>query len=86
MGQVIATITVTNRIDQVLAERVSSAEEVRSCTLDNVFDTVQPCCLPIALSVNPGLVQGKPVETTAGIKQGGFFGMLNSVLRTLRNV
>jgi len=24
MGQVIATITVTNRIDQVLAERVSS--------------------------------------------------------------
>ncbi|WP_230967995.1 hypothetical protein [Nostoc sp. WHI] len=38
MGQVIVTLTVTNRIDQVLAQRgFISSEAVRSYTLDNVF-------------------------------------------------
>jgi len=48
-----ATITVTNRIDQVLAERGFIPAEEVSCTLDNVLvDTVQPCCVYLLLSVN----------------------------------
>ncbi len=60
MGQVIATITVTNRIDQVLAERgFIPIEEVRSCTLDNVL--VDPgatmLCLPTAIIAFPSLLR-----------------------------
>ena len=78
MGQVIATITVTNRIDQVLAERgFIPAEEVRSCTLDNVLvDTgATVLCLPAVIISQLGLVQGgeASVETTAGIKRGRIF-------------
>jgi hypothetical protein len=52
MGQVIAIITVTNRIDRVLAERgFILAEEVRSLTLDRVsINTgVTLLCLPAAI-------------------------------------
>jgi hypothetical protein len=49
MGQVIVTLTVTNRIDQVLAQRgFISQEEIRSFNLDNVLvDTgATLLCLP----------------------------------------
>jgi len=78
MGQVIITITVTNRIDRVLAERgFIPTEEVRSCTLDNVLvDTgATVLCLPAAIISQLGLVQGgeASVETTDGVKPGRIF-------------
>lgn len=78
MGQVIVTLTVTNRIDQVLAERgFIPVKEVRSCTLTNVLvDTgATLLCLPAAIITQLGLVQGgeASVETTAGVQQGRIF-------------
>lgn len=78
MGQVIATFTVTNRIDRVLAQRgFISPSEVRSCTLDEVLvDTgATMLCLPAVIISQLGLVQGGEanVETAAGVKQGRIF-------------
>ena len=78
MGQVIATLTLTNLIDQVLAQRgFISPEEVRSCTLDDVLvDTgATMLCLPTAIISQLGLVQGGEanVETAAGVKQRRIF-------------
>lgn len=78
MGQVIITLTLTNRIDQVLAQRgFISSEEVRSCTLNDVLvDTgATILCLPTAIISQLGLVQGGEanVETSAGVKQGRIF-------------
>ena len=78
MGQVIATITVTNRIDQVLADRgFIPAEEVRTRTINNVLvDTgATVLCLPAAIISQLGLVQGgeATVETAAGVKPGRIF-------------
>lgn len=78
MGQVIATLTVTNRIDLVLRERgFISSEKVHSCILDDVLvDTgATMLCLPAAIISQLGLVQGGDVnvETTAGVKQGRIF-------------
>lgn len=78
MGQVIATLTLTNRIDQVLRERgFISPEEVRSCILDDVLvDTgATMLCLPTAIISQLGLVQGGEanVETAAGVKLGRIF-------------
>lgn len=78
MGQVIATLTVTNRIDQVLAERgFIPAEEVRKTTLTDVLvDTgATLLCLPSAVIAQLGLVQGGEarVETSAGVQKGRIF-------------
>jgi predicted aspartyl protease len=78
MGQVITTITVANRIDQVLADRkFISSEEVRSCVLDNVLvDTgATLLCLPAAVIRQLGLVAGETanIETTAGVQPGRIF-------------
>ena len=78
MGQVITTITVTNRIDRVMAERgFISAEEVRSVLLDNVVvDTgATLLSLPARIISQLGLIQvgERDVETSAGIKKGRFF-------------
>lgn len=78
MGQVIVSLTLTNLIDQVLQERgFISAEEVRSCTLDNVLvDTgATMLCLPTVIINQLGLVQSGEanVETAAGVKQGRIF-------------
>ena len=78
MGQVIVALTVTNRVDQVLAQRgFIPPEEVRACTLDDVLvDTgATMLCLPAAIISQLGLVQGGKVnvETTAGVKQGRIF-------------
>ncbi len=78
MGQVITTITVTNRIDRVMAERgFISTEEVRSVTLDNVVvDTgATLLSLPAPIISQLGLIQvgERDVETSAGIKKGRIF-------------
>ena len=78
MGQVITTITVTNRIDRVMAERgFISAEEVRSVILDNVVvDTgATLLSLPDRIISQLGLIQvgERDVETSAGIKKGRIF-------------
>ena len=49
MGRVTATITVTNEVDKILAERgFIPAEQIRSITLDNVLvdQRVTRLCLP----------------------------------------
>ncbi|WP_445637808.1 Aspartyl protease [Nostoc sp. DSM 114161] len=76
--QVIVTLTVTNRIDRVLAEQgFISLQEVRSCTLDDVLvDTgATLLCLPASVISQLGLVQGgeAQVETAAGVEQGRIF-------------
>ena len=78
MGQVITTLTVTNRIDQVLHQRgFIPPEEVRTITLDNVVvDTgATMLCLPAAVISQLGLIQqGETnVETSAGVKKGRIF-------------
>ena len=78
MGQVITTITVTNFIDLVMAERgFIAAEEVRSVTLDNVVvDTGATLLfLPDPIISQLGLIQvgERDVETSAGIKKGRIF-------------
>ena len=78
MGQVITTITVTNRIDRVMAERgFIAAEEVRSLILDNVVvDTgATLLSLPARIISQLGLIQvgERDVETSAGIKKGRIF-------------
>ena len=76
--QVLTTITVTNRIDRVMAERgFISAEEVRSVILDNVVvDTgATLLSLPARIISQLGLIQvvERDVETSAGIKKGRIF-------------
>lgn len=78
MGQVIVTLTVTNRIDQVLAERgFISSQEVRSLSLTDVLvDTgATLLCLPSSVISQLGLVQGgeASVETAAGVQKGRIF-------------
>jgi predicted aspartyl protease len=78
MGQIIVTLTLTNRIDQALAQRgFISPEEVRSCVVNDVLiDTgATMLCLPSAIITQLGLVQGGEanVETAAGVKQGRIF-------------
>jgi predicted aspartyl protease len=78
MGQVIVSLTVSNRIDQVLAERgFISGKEVRSCTLTDVLvDTgATMLCLPTSVIQQLGLVQGTVanVETAAGVREGRIF-------------
>jgi len=78
MGQVLTTITVTNFIDLVMAERgFISAEEVRSAVIDNVVvDTgATLLSLPAPMISKLGLRQvgERDVETSAGIKKGRIF-------------
>ena len=78
MGQVLTTITVTNRIDRVMAQRgFISAEEVRSVILDNVVvDTgATLLSLPARIISQLGLIQvgERDVEISAGIKKGRIF-------------
>ncbi|WP_392531082.1 aspartyl protease family protein [Nostoc sp. C117] len=78
IGQVIVTLTVTNRIDLVLAQRgFISLNEVHSFALDNVLvDTgATLLCLPASIISQLGLVQGgkAQVETAAGVQQGRIF-------------
>ncbi|HSF73939.1 MAG TPA: aspartyl protease [Microcoleus sp.] len=78
MGQVITTITVTNFIVLVMAERgFIAAEEVRSVTLDNVVVDTGATLLflpaPIISQLGLRQVGQRDVETSAGIKKGRIF-------------
>ena len=78
MGQVITTITVTNFIDLVMAERgFIAAEEVRSVILDNVVvdtgATLLSLPAPIISQLSLRQVGERDVETSAGIKKGRIF-------------
>ena len=78
MRQVLTTITVTNRIDQVLAERgFIPAGEIRSLTLDQVLVDTRATllALPAFIISQLGLSQlGETnVETAAGIRKGRIF-------------
>jgi predicted aspartyl protease len=78
MGQLFTTITISNRIDQVLADRgFIATEEVRTRTLNNVLvDTgATLLCLPTTIISQLGLVQGKPVwKQRLESSQGRFSG------------
>ena len=78
MGQVLTTLTVTNRIDQVLADRgFISPDEIRTLTLDRVLvDTgATLLSLPAPIIAQLGLIQvgERDVETAAGIQKSRIF-------------
>jgi predicted aspartyl protease len=78
MGQGITTITVTNFIDLVMAERgFIAAEEVRSAVLDNVLvdtgATLLSLPAPIIRQLGLRQVGERDVETSAGIKKSRIF-------------
>ncbi|MEG4634195.1 aspartyl protease [Microcoleus sp. AR_TQ3_B6] len=85
MGQVITTITVTNFIDLVMAERgFIAAEEVRSVTLDNVVvdtgATLLSLPAPIISQLSLRQVGERDVETSAGIKKGRIFAAVQIIV------
>ena len=74
MEQVIVTLTLTNRIDQVLAQRgFISSGKVRSYTLDDVLVDMGATllCLPAWIISQLGLVQGgeAQVQTADRVQQ-----------------
>jgi clan AA aspartic protease len=78
MGKVLTSMTVTNRIDQALAEdRKLSPEQVRSVTLTNVLvDTgATTLCLPADIIAQLGLKLLKEVDvsTAMGIGKARIF-------------
>lgn len=82
MGKVTTTITVTNRIDQILAERgFIPSEQIRSLTLENVLvDTgATRLCLPENIILDLGLVlQGEvDVKIAVGVQKVRIFRELN---------
>lgn len=82
VGQVHVSITVTNHIDQILAERnFIPAEEVRALTLDNVLvDTgATLLCLPTAMIEQLGVPMDREitVNTAAGQRRGRVFKEVN---------
>jgi predicted aspartyl protease len=82
MGKVTTTITVTNRIDQILAERgFIPAEQIRSVTLKDVLvDTgATRLCLPANIINDLGLVlQGEvDVKIATGVQKLRIFREIN---------
>jgi predicted aspartyl protease len=82
MGKVTTKITITNRIDQILAERgFIKPQEIRSLTLDDVLvDTgATRLCLPADIISNLGLtLQGEvDVKIAVGIQKVRIFRELN---------
>jgi len=82
MGKVTTTITVTNQIDQTLAERgFIPTEQIRSITLHDVLvDTgATRLCLPENLILDLGLpFQGEvDVKIATGLHKARIFKMLN---------
>lgn len=78
MGKVTATITVTNQVDQILAERgFIPVDQVRTLTLNNVLvDTgATRLCLPANLIAQLGLAPQDEVEvkTAVGVKRVRLF-------------
>lgn len=82
MGKVTTTITITNQIDQTLAERgFIPAEQIRSITLHDVLvDTgATRLCLPKNIILDLGLpFQGEvDVKIATGVQKARIFKMLN---------
>ena len=78
MGQVLTTISVTNPIDQVLAERgFIPAGEIRSFTLDRVLvdtgATLLALPAPMISQLGLSLLGETNVETAAGVRKGRIF-------------
>jgi predicted aspartyl protease len=78
MGKVITQLTITNRLDEGMAERgLLPAEQVRTITLDNVLvDTeATTLCLPIEVIDKLGLAPLKEVltSTAAGYQRTRVF-------------
>jgi clan AA aspartic protease len=78
MGKVLTELTVTNRADQVLAERgFMAADQVKSITLQDVLvDTgATTLCLPADMIEALGLelLKEVPVSTAAGITTARIF-------------
>ncbi|MHC5934710.1 retroviral-like aspartic protease family protein [Nostoc sp.] len=82
MGKVTTTITITNQIDQTLAERgFIPTEQIRSITLHDVLvDTgATRLCLPKNIILDLGLpLQGEvDVKIATGVQKARVFKMLN---------
>ncbi|MBD2677116.1 MULTISPECIES: aspartyl protease family protein [Nostoc] len=82
IGKVTTTITITNQIDQTLAERgFIPAEQIRSITLHDVLvDTgATRLCLPKNIILDLGLpLQGEvDVKVATGVHKARIFKMLN---------
>ncbi|WP_265266360.1 retroviral-like aspartic protease family protein [Spirulina subsalsa] len=78
MGKILTTLTITNRADQILANRqVIPSEEVRTLTLNNVLvDTgATTLCLPENLIAQLGLelLREVDVATASGIQKARIF-------------
>lgn len=74
MGKVTTTLTITNRIDQILAERgFIRADQIRSLTLDDVLvdSGATRLCLPANIISDLGLVlQGEvDVKIAVGVQK-----------------
>jgi predicted aspartyl protease len=85
MGKVTTTITVTNRIDQILVERgFIPANQIRSITLENVLvDTgATRLCLPANIISDLGLVlQGEvDVKIAVGVQKVRIFRELSLIV------
>jgi hypothetical protein len=87
MGKVTTTITVTNRIDQILAERgFIKADQIRSVTLQNILvDTgATRLCLPENIISELGLVlQGEVDLTLSGLKPRRFLDLRHNLLKQI---
>jgi predicted aspartyl protease len=82
MGKVTTTITITNQIDQTLAERgFIPAEQIRSITLHDVLVDIGATrlCLPKNIILDLGLpLQGEvDVKIATGLHKARIFKMLN---------
>ena len=78
MGKIITTLTVTNRVDQSLAQRgLIAVNEIRAITLEHVLiDTgATTLCLPSDVIAQLGLdlLRGVDVETANGMSQARIF-------------
>lgn len=78
MGKILTSLTITNRIDQALAEDGKlPLDQVRSVTLDNVLvDTgATTLCLPTEVIAQLGLklLKEVQVETATGISKARIF-------------
>ena len=82
MGKVTTTITITNQIDQTLAERgFIPVEQIRSITLHDVlvYTGATRLCLPKNIILDLGLpLQGEvDVKIATGVQKARIFKMLN---------
>ncbi|MEM8640782.1 MAG: aspartyl protease [Cyanobacteria bacterium P01_G01_bin.54] len=78
MGKILTTVTIINRVDQILASRqVITPEEIRSLTLKNVLVDIRATtlCLPPEAIAQLGLEILKEVDVTtaAGLKKAKIF-------------